>query len=454
MRIIRLSIWWASLLAISVPITRSLHAENELDRLLEENAIRIASLDPTFEQFEDLKPLQEILNGVEIVMLGESTHGDGKAFLLKSRLIKYLHQERGFDVLVFESGLWNCRKAWENISRGEDHELNIQKSVYSLWSRNREVSELIDYIGKVSSTEQPLELAGIDCQFTGELARDGFMADFSLVLKEVYEDTEEIDRHLEILDNLLHYRYSPFPANRNGMELPEREERSSYLSFLAETQRLLEKSNVEERGFWLRVIENMKWEARRFFGEITWSDMSDPSYFIRDRLMGENLIWLKENLYPRRKVIVWGASMHLALRREDNIRNLEDGKAHYLKGAYTAGSVVSAKYRSRSYSIGVTSYNGSYGRVDMAKPYERELVPMEGSQYSIENQLAEQGYGNILIDLRSEGMKRYFGDKRWIGRFFGYRGEAADWTEVFDGVLFIKTMAPSHGTGSRDEQRK
>ena len=438
------------LLAISVPIFPLLHAENELDRLLEENAIRIASLDPTFEQLEDLKPLQEILDGVEIVMLGENTHGDGKAFLFKSRLIKYLHQELGFDVLVFESGLWDCRKAWENIKRGENHEENIQKSVYSLWSRSREVSELIDYIGKVSGTRRPLELAGMDCQFTGELARDAFIADFSRILEEVYEDTEDLANHLVILENLINYRYSPFPSNRNRMELPEEEERSKYLSFLADTQRLFEKSNVEQSGFWVRVMENMKWEGQRFFGEITWSDMSDASYFIRDRLMGENLIWLKENLYPTRKVIVWGASMHLANRREDNIRNLEDGKATYLKGAYSVGSLVSAKYKNRSYSIGVTSHNGSYGRIGMAKPSEKELIPLEASQFSIENQLAEQGYENILINLRCDRMRRCLVDKRWIGRFFAYGARAADWTEIFDGILFIKTMAPSHGTGSRD----
>jgi len=60
-----------------------------------------------------------------IVVLGEESHGDGATFLAKVRLIKFLHQKMGFDVLAWEAGLFNCqemdaavRKKVRSLNRG------------------------------------------------------------------------------------------------------------------------------------------------------------------------------------------------------------------------------------------------------------------------------------------------------------------------------------------------
>lgn len=60
------------------------------------------------ENFEDFSNLKLLLENVEIVMLGEQSHGEGTAYDTKIKLIKYLHQELGFDMLAFESGIFDC----------------------------------------------------------------------------------------------------------------------------------------------------------------------------------------------------------------------------------------------------------------------------------------------------------------------------------------------------------
>ena len=45
------------------------------------------------------------------MQLGESGHGVAEFNHAKVRLIKFLHQQMGFDVIAFESGLFECFNA-------------------------------------------------------------------------------------------------------------------------------------------------------------------------------------------------------------------------------------------------------------------------------------------------------------------------------------------------------
>lgn len=56
------------------------------------------------KDFENISGFSEKLKNVEIIALGENTHGLGKVFEAKADLVKYLHQELGFNMLLFESG--------------------------------------------------------------------------------------------------------------------------------------------------------------------------------------------------------------------------------------------------------------------------------------------------------------------------------------------------------------
>ena len=67
------------------------------------NVRQIAAIDPAFQGYSDLEVIADAIGDARIVMLGEQDHGDAPAFLAKTRLIKYLHEKKGFNVLAFES---------------------------------------------------------------------------------------------------------------------------------------------------------------------------------------------------------------------------------------------------------------------------------------------------------------------------------------------------------------
>src|SRR5258707_1034052 len=68
--------------------------------------------------YSDLQGLRAAVGGARIVLLGEQTHGEGSTFTAKIRLIKFLHEKMGFEVLAFESGLYDCARIWENVEQG------------------------------------------------------------------------------------------------------------------------------------------------------------------------------------------------------------------------------------------------------------------------------------------------------------------------------------------------
>ena len=79
-------------------------------RWIQDNAVVVRSVEPGDENFGDLMPLADSIGTARVVQIGEASHSAGTDFMTKVRLIKFLHEKMGFDVLVWESGLFDCRE--------------------------------------------------------------------------------------------------------------------------------------------------------------------------------------------------------------------------------------------------------------------------------------------------------------------------------------------------------
>ncbi len=112
----------------------------------------------------DFSKLKDVLKNRRIVALGESSHGLGEYYALKSALVMYLHQELGYEVLAMEGGLGDINLAYSDIDTISPKNLRD----YTLFGnfKAQEVDTLFRYIKETSTSKKPLQYAGYDTQFS------------------------------------------------------------------------------------------------------------------------------------------------------------------------------------------------------------------------------------------------------------------------------------------------
>lgn len=110
----------------------------------------------TFSQ----KKLTDAIGNTKIVLLGEQTHGDGAVFDKKVELIKQLHKEKGFNLIVFEGGLYDNFKANELYSSKKEDISIYKQSIFPMWSTTKAFNNLLDYVDK----NPEMKILGFDSQ--------------------------------------------------------------------------------------------------------------------------------------------------------------------------------------------------------------------------------------------------------------------------------------------------
>ncbi len=190
-------------IVVFITLNRCGNNDNEL-KLILENTYPISSISPTDTDFDDLLFLADILQDKRVVILGETGHRDGLAFKAKVRLIKYLHEQLGYNLIAFEGATpFGMFRVSEGIKRDNTLENVLQQFRIGLnlaWSRSLEFQELTKYVGNRFDS---LSVIGIDNKFNSTI----FSRRFPLLLDQWYDlaNSTEInyDRFVENYDSRL-----------------------------------------------------------------------------------------------------------------------------------------------------------------------------------------------------------------------------------------------------------
>ncbi len=395
-------------------------------RWLEENAVAVETLDLE-AQHADLAPLKALLKDVRIVQLGENTHGDGACFDAKARLVRFLHEECGFEVLAFESGLFECERANERLRAGKGAEA-LDESVFGIW-RVSQVRPLFAYLAERAAGQRPLHLSGFDCRASGSGAAELWPTFRRVLTKESGARDEDFDAVL---------RLETAMGGGDAYE-PKAEDVAAGLAAWSRLRALFDEQRAaiearhgtEEAAFLSRCLDN--WKAREEV-ERSKADKSLGKHGVinlRDAAMAENLLWLAEVRHPGRKIIAWGATFHFA-RGLEGVRMAGDPK--YYAGCRNMGQIVHEALGDACYTIGFAAAGGRAGSF----AWQSELDPPRDG--SIEDTLQRFGAPYLFVDLRRGGP--FQKPLRLAPMSYG-RDILAAWPKVLDGIFFIETMTPA-----------
>ncbi|MFT6871472.1 MAG: erythromycin esterase [Roseivirga sp.] len=396
------------------------------DQFLKDNVIQVMSIDPAEKDHEDLRFLAKELNGVEIVLLGEQGHGDGSTFLAKTRLIKYLHEEQGYNVIAFESGLFDCYRVWEAIQNGADSLEVFRIGVFSIWTASQQVKPLFQYILDQSKTDNPLILTGFDMQMTG-----GILPPERFKLLDDY-----LKQRIEI--DWVNQYPNVAKVYENTREIfinPLTDDQVEQLGI--EVNRLSDRVAAVDNSFKGQVFSRY---ILNYWGTITLyskADMQNPSntphvFNLRDNQMAKNFELIKEVLFPGEKIIAWGANTHFGYGR--GLLGSFEGKEAPQQGMVPAGQYLKINYQEKLYSLAFTSFQGQGGSLNNG-PYD--IAPAKPE--TLEYQLNKMGVVNGFLSFRNPELK----SKRFVTNIYGRIEMSGKWAHMADGVFFIRDMKAS-----------
>ncbi|ELR68571.1 hypothetical protein C900_00239 [Fulvivirga imtechensis AK7] len=382
--------------------------------------------------------LKQTLNNKRIVLLGEQTHQEGTVTKIKVDLVKYLHDSLGYNVLVFEDNFYNL---YDLLRRIEGQELLINWSGYfdSQWTDNEEFYSLLEYIWECRKNGNPLEVYGFDSQFvttsnTKEILEslhqflniNGYqLSDTEINLLDNFLQLLSTHHHSEIRDTNL---IKDIPLLLNKLEGVASQATKPYQD--------------KDSNFWMQILRMLQEQATVHLAEA--QGIKEPVQNPRDRMMANNFNHIAQ-MFSSEKIIGWGASYHFANLpeklnstpvTEDYIIRMkefqeEDFQLSELDGAVPMGKLLKERYGENLYALAFSTYSGRYGHDEQTY---NVLIPPPGS---LEQNAEKSGDFCQWIDFRSGEICPPF-----YASPLGHLPIKAEWSEIFDGIIFSRAVAP------------
>ena len=254
------------------------------------------------DDFADLAPFGRAVGAARVVALDEQTHGGHEEFELKTRLLRYLHERRGFDVLVVESGFYDVGRIEQKRRAGEHADDLAPGNIFFMYSKSAEGRALLRYVDSTRATPHPLVLVGMDSQLSGALSQATLvpgLAAFLAAHRSHAPESRDWPGFAASVAALTALRpAAPSPADRVAFERASAQV-ARELAALGDAPG----AGVGTAGWWGRVVAGLQAQATQLWVA--------PRGNARDQAMGDNVAWIADRLVPGRRIVVWGHAIHL-----------------------------------------------------------------------------------------------------------------------------------------------
>ncbi|MDM1546922.1 erythromycin esterase family protein [Empedobacter falsenii] len=377
----------------------------------------INSIEMSEKNTQDLEFLKTVLKDNRIVFLGESVHQDGQTFKAKARLIKYLHENLDYNVVLYEAGQYDMWVTNEEMEKGT---LSIGKDsiaglgMFNFWWENKETRSLNAYYLQSKKTKNPITLGGFDIQYSGDLLTEilnkGYLRRIKLLREFLANqnislyDYPFFNKNIDNLTIFRHKKYieATYSKNEINQLLKELDSIKYRISKLPKTA---------ETTIYARYLNDIKNDIQK---NLKYKSGTMKSMQFRDSLMADNLIYQLDSLYPNQKVIVWSANVHAYKKYHTNDFKL-------------LGQYIKEKYKNQSYAIGFTSY-GVYNPL--------KQITNTPNKYAIENVFHQLNQPYFFLDFRQISSQSILKTEYFSVLDQGMNVKAK-WSDFVDGIFYI-----------------
>jgi erythromycin esterase len=372
---------------------KSLHPVNEAD------------LDaPT----KDLRFIRKMIGDANIVGLSEGIHAAAEPLIFRNRLFKHMVENLRFNAIALESGIVESRALNDYVTQGKGEFDVVLKQGFSVgFDTFRQNGELIRWMRSYNARLPPdavkVQIFGLDVPGSPGNLDAARGPETALVVALGYLRAVDAVAAADI-----QLRVDPFlPALKgtNGYGDLRQPERDALTAAIADLVSLLERQRLAYVD--ASSKEDFEWAERAAIGArqtdtwfrrmpVGWKLADGFAWTrdatqVRDRVMADNLEWVRSQLGPRGRVLVFAAVGHIAstsLRLPD----------HQIREGVPFGAHAKDRYGSGFINILNLVVNGE---IVYCSANPRRLMPLKPPPASaIEALFASVNVPRYILDLR------------------------------------------------------
>lgn len=402
------------------------YSQSEIRSFVISNTIPIKIPLPDSSDFADFNSIGNAIGDARYVMLGEQDHGDAPAFLVKTRLIQYLHEKKGFNVIAFESDFFSATNGFENIAKTKQDFFRFYKSnLVPYWTLCDATNELFTKIIPESfTTANPFIIAGFDNQMFYKYSTSNL---------SLFIDSLSRSNSLNIMNNDAVYNniLASIKTLSNPM-LCATERKSFYNNAINDLTTLRNEFNAKlgNENIGCLLLNNLIAFADQLLKKNNFTEMVN----IRDKQMAETLTWLCKVKYPKEKIIIWAANYHISKYM-----------GHFKKKSLNDNISMATEFVKDSemdkltYVLGFTSYEGEAGRIG-TKKFTVDEPNKNGLERWINNSTDYAFIDFKTFNSQYPNFETEFEIKSCVSDNNVHKSYPAQWNRIFDGLFFIRHM--------------
>lgn len=377
----------------------------------------ISKVDITKFNIKDTQLLDKIVGDCRVIGLGESAHGAGTIFDLKTDIIKELVLKHNFKNIVFESFFWGTQTMNKYIhNENVDIEDAFSDMGVGVWINN-EVYVLMKWLREYNLAKpDSLKVNLYGCDVWGITSIAKHFRSHPWVLKNLSSSS------IETLDSLSNY--SKWKKTKEGIN---------------KTKLLYDDFKKQYKPNTFNSIEE-NYIVTLFSSYIKKSKMGHGyrSAVFRNEIMAKSVIYLAEQK-PNEKFIIWAHNEHIA-------------KARNSMFIYPMGGHLKNYFGKNYKAIAISFYQGELSSYNMIKNSWEYFFTDTASKPSIESIVS--GFIGDLVYINFDNAKESNSQLgktliRSIGETYSFNKARQYYNKQklykgFNGLICIRNVSPPH----------